>query len=67
MTGHELQAFRKRLGLTQARLAKHLGVTRNSVARWEMGIMEMREPIDRLLRTLTPKKSGRRHAKRTSR
>ena len=66
MIGDALRAFRKRLGLTQAELAEQLGVARNSVARWEMGIMAMRESAVRLLLTLKPKArpKRRRHAER---
>lgn len=35
MTGKQLQAFRKRLGLTQAALAQKLGVSVAIVAVWE--------------------------------
>ncbi len=37
MTGRTLKRFRRRAGLTQARLAAKLGVSRNTVARWESG------------------------------
>lgn len=35
MTGEELRTRRKRLGVTQTELAKMLGVTGNTIARWE--------------------------------
>jgi DNA-binding transcriptional regulator YiaG len=35
MKGKELQRIRKQLAFTQAQLAKQLGVTSNTVARWE--------------------------------
>ena len=35
MTGKELRKKRKDLKLTQEKLAKKLGVTANTVARWE--------------------------------
>lgn len=34
----EFQEARKRLRLTQAELAHELGVSRNTVTRWEMGL-----------------------------
>lgn len=37
MTPAQLKTIRRRLGLSQAALAKKLGVARNTVTRWEMG------------------------------
>lgn len=37
MTPSDLSALRKTLHLTQAQLARELGVTRNTVNRWERG------------------------------
>jgi len=37
MTGKDLKAWRKRWGLSQAALAKRLGVIRLTVTRWESG------------------------------
>lgn len=42
MTPTQLKSARKRLGLSQPALAKLLGVTRDSIAKWESG----RVPID---------------------
>ena len=39
MTAEAFQALRARLGLTQAELAEKLGVKRNTVNRWEMGLL----------------------------
>ncbi|HYG76349.1 MAG TPA: helix-turn-helix domain-containing protein [Planctomycetota bacterium] len=39
MTGKELRSIRDRLQLTQEKLARNLGVTPNTVARWERGEM----------------------------
>jgi transcriptional regulator with XRE-family HTH domain len=44
LTTKELRWIRLRLGLSQMALAKELGVTRNTVTRWELGI----HPISRL-------------------
>ena len=39
MTPDQLKALRARLGLTQAELAEQIGVERNTVNRWEMGLL----------------------------
>lgn len=44
MTGAELRQWRERVGLTQAHLALRLGVTPNTVARWERGEMRIQHP-----------------------
>jgi transcriptional regulator with XRE-family HTH domain len=38
MTGKELQAWRRKKGLTQEELAKCLGVIRITITRWETGV-----------------------------
>lgn len=48
MTGEEIRAARDTLGLTQRQFAQLLGVTANTVARWERG--EVRALHDTLLR-----------------
>lgn len=50
MTPDQLKSIRERLGLTQAQLATKLGVTRNTINRWEMGL----HPIPPLAATLLP-------------
>jgi DNA-binding transcriptional regulator YiaG len=66
MTGREVRLLRDRLGLTQADFAERVGVTRNSVARWERGEMAIRESAVRLMRLLaTPETTARRSAPRT--
>ncbi len=52
MKGGTLRRIRKRLGLTQAALAKRLGVRPNTVARWERNELPIREPIAKLIRLL---------------
>jgi transcriptional regulator with XRE-family HTH domain len=52
VTGRKLHAIRQRLGLTQAALAEAIGVTSNTVARWERGEMAISEPAARLLEKL---------------
>jgi transcriptional regulator with XRE-family HTH domain len=44
MTGRELASARRRAGLTQAALAEKIGVTANTVARWERGEMRIGQP-----------------------
>ena len=60
MTGTELRRQRRRLGLSQAALAQRLGVTANTVARWERGERTIREPIARLVRLLVAQPSPQR-------
>ena len=45
MTPAQLKAHRRRLGLTQAALAKALGVTLSAVEKWEGG----QRPISRVV------------------
>lgn len=49
MTGKDLRKHRKQLDLTQAGLAERLGVTANTVARWERDEIPIREPMARLI------------------
>lgn len=44
MTPEELRTRRKALRLSQERLAQALGVTQNTVSRWEVGSMQMDGP-----------------------
>jgi DNA-binding transcriptional regulator YiaG len=50
VTGAEVRRIRHGLQLTQAALARALGVTRVTVARWEIGVYAIPEPTARLLR-----------------
>jgi transcriptional regulator with XRE-family HTH domain len=50
MAGATLRRLRRRLGWTQVDLAVALGVTSNSVARWERDEVTIRPPIARLVR-----------------
>jgi len=50
VTGAEVRRIRHGLHLTQAALARALGVTRVIVARWEIGVYAIPEPTARLLR-----------------
>jgi DNA-binding transcriptional regulator YiaG len=49
VTGAEVRRIRHGLQLTQAALARALGVTRVTVARWEIGVYAIPEPTARLL------------------
>ena len=52
MTGRELRSIRQKLTLTQAALAEAVGITSNTMARWERGEMAISEPAARLLEKL---------------
>jgi putative transcriptional regulator len=52
MKGKELRDVRKRLKLTQVEFAELVGVTSNTVARWERDEMGIREPIARLIQRI---------------
>lgn len=52
MKGKTLRILRKRLGLTQRRLAERLGVTGNYVAMAERGEKGIAEPLARLVKVL---------------
>ncbi len=52
MTGKQVRAMRRQLRLTQKQLAEMVGVTENSVARWERGELGIRESAARLMRLL---------------
>jgi DNA-binding transcriptional regulator YiaG len=48
VTGADVRRIRHGLQLTQAALARELGVTRVTVARWEIGVYAVPEPTARL-------------------
>lgn len=52
MTGAEIKELRKILGYTQARLAEEIGVTPNTVARYERDEFKPSPPVMKLLRLL---------------
>jgi DNA-binding transcriptional regulator YiaG len=63
MTGKEVRAARRKLGLTQAAFAQRVGVERNTVTRWEMGILTVGRTAGILIRFLaqqarTPRQKG---------
>ena len=54
----DVRRFRKRLGLTQAKFARLLGVHRVSVARWESGAAKVQAPMAKLIRLLVNAKTA---------
>lgn len=58
MKGKELKAIRRRLGLSQAALAREIGVHANTVARWERDEIGMRESTERLIRRIAAEKGA---------
>jgi len=52
MRGEELKAIREQLKLTQLELAEVIGVTSNTIARWERGEVPIREPMSRLIQSV---------------
>jgi DNA-binding transcriptional regulator YiaG len=52
MKATDLKKIRAKLGLSQTALAERLGVTRNTVTRWEMGLHPIPLMAIKLLRTL---------------
>ena len=56
MKGTALRKQRMVLGMTQAELAKALGVASNTVARYERDESGIPEPVARLVMLLQPKK-----------
>ena len=51
----QLRQLRAKLRLTQAQLAEQLGVTRNTVNRWEMGLHPIPVWATKLIRLITEK------------
>jgi len=49
MTPDDLRRIRRALGLTQGELADELGVHQVTVARWEVGMRRIPEPVARLV------------------
>ena len=52
MTGAEIRELRKALGYTQAKLAEEVGVTANTVARYERDELNPSPPVLKLLKLL---------------
>jgi len=58
MKGQELRRLRLGMKLTQKQLAEKLGVTENTVARWERNEMKISEVAARFARTIAGVKTG---------
>ena len=52
MTGAQIMELRKNLGYTQARLAEEVGLTPNTIARYERDELKPSPPVLKLLRLL---------------
>ena len=52
MTGIQIKQLRKTLGYTQAKLAEEVGVTANTIARYERGELKPSPPVMKLLKLL---------------
>jgi putative transcriptional regulator len=52
MTGIQIKELRKSLGYTQARLAEEVGLTPNTIARYERDELKPSPPVLKLLRLL---------------
>lgn len=52
MTGTQIKELRKNLGYTQARLAEEVGLTPNTIARYERDELKPSPPVLKLLRLL---------------
>ena len=50
LTGKEIRFLRKDMGMTAKRLADYLGVTKETVSRWENDGRSQGKPLDRLIR-----------------
>lgn len=52
MTGTQIKELRKALGYTQARLAGEIGVTANTIARYEREELRPSAPVLKLLKLM---------------
>jgi transcriptional regulator with XRE-family HTH domain len=56
MTGKRFKQIRTELGMTQAQLAKVLGVWANTVAHWDRGDKPIPGPVELAMKLLLEKK-----------
>jgi DNA-binding transcriptional regulator YiaG len=59
MTSKDIRRLRKQLGLSQSEFAELVGVTANTVARWERGEMGLRTTTVKLLEILATSRRAR--------
>ncbi|HEX8282815.1 MAG TPA: helix-turn-helix domain-containing protein [Pyrinomonadaceae bacterium] len=52
MTGEQIKELRKSLGYTQARLAEEVGLTPNTIARYERDELKPSPPVLKLLKLI---------------
>jgi putative transcriptional regulator len=62
MTGTQIKELRKTLGYTQAKLAEEVGVTPNTIARYERDELRPSPPVLKLLKLLELLNSERKAA-----
>lgn len=58
MTSAQFRKIREKLQLTQGQLARKLGVTLNTVSRWELGTAPILKTTELALRYLCSKKNS---------
>jgi DNA-binding transcriptional regulator YiaG len=63
LTGHELKAVRKRLGLMQKDLASLLGVTMAAVSKWELDQRKIPRHVELTLESVPPREMKKRKNK----
>jgi DNA-binding transcriptional regulator YiaG len=59
MRAGDINRIRRRLALTQAQFAALLGVTRVTVARWEIGTVAVPKPMAKLIRMVVKSRAPR--------
>jgi len=62
MTGEQIKELRKSLGYTQARLAEEVGLTPNTIARYERDELKPSPPVLKLLKLIELSMDGRKAA-----
>jgi putative transcriptional regulator len=62
MTGTQIKELRKSLGYTQARLAEEVGLTPNTIARYERDELKPSPPVQKLLKLIELRRSERKAA-----
>ena len=60
VTGHQLRAALKRLGISQMEASRRLGVDPSTVRRWLAGARRIPEPVAILMRTWLTARTARR-------